>query len=120
MTPKDWDRNEAAIKAAKEEILAAIAEADGKIEAGVTPQTKRFTNIVGGIAYVNNRASLEITGSGKISFDPLFSPVYAIVDGVEVVIYDEFLKVLYFNESIKIYSKGTESTTVKVRYYVQT
>ena len=26
MTPKDWDRNEAAIKAAKEEILAAIGE----------------------------------------------------------------------------------------------
>ena len=117
MTPKDWDRNEAAIKAAKAEILAAIAEADGKIEAGVTAQTKKFTEVVYGRA---NNTGVTVTGKGRVLVWGGGSSTIVTVDGKQVIL-DNVIKStgaeLYFEESV-IISTGFEQ--YYTHYVIQT
>lgn len=117
MTPKDWDRNEAAIKAAKAEILAAIAETNGKIEAGVTAQTKKFTETVYG--RVNN-TGVTVTGKGRVLVWGAGTDAIVIVDGKQVVLNNVNRNTgaeLYFEESV-IISTGFEQ--YYAHYVIQT
>lgn len=117
MTPKDWDRNEAAIKAAKAEILAAIAETNGKIEAGVTAQTKKFTEAVYGRA---NNIGVTVTGKGRIFVWIAGASTVVTLDGKQVVL-DSVNRYsgaeLYFEESVMV---STNSEQHYAHYVIQT
>ena len=121
MTPKDWDRNEAAIKAAKEEILEKIAETGVKIDAGVTPQTKKFTEFVWGTANIGDEKPLQISGSG-VFYLHISSGVYISIDGKEYTFMNAFASnheyyPFYFNTSIML--KPASTTEQNIIYYVQ-
>lgn len=93
----------------------AILNAMSKV-AGVTAQTKKFTEFEVGIVYKNENKL--ITGSGRCLIASTNGKVS--VDGKTAIsLYSSEWKEVYFEESIQLFG-GTSSTSDTVKYIIQT
>ena len=101
---------------AKESTAQEILEKLSDGVAGVTAQTKKFTEFEFGT--VGQNANKLITGSGRCLIASTNGKVS--VDGKTAIsLYDSNWKEVYFEESIQLFG-GTSSSNDKVRYFVQT
>lgn len=124
MTPKDWNE--------MKKLLADVAKGNDVQEvltklsngvAGVTAQTKRFTEIASGL--IEEGGTLAITGQGRIQLIPTSYNQTKIsaditIDGVPMERDGSYLAApltLYFEKSINIAYKSNGNSTY---YLVQT